>query len=176
MSTPKKCLVIDIEATCWDDGIGPPNPKSDIIEIGLATISLPAKEVIETRSIIVLPTSSKISEFCTRLTTLTPEFVAKYGIPFKDAIRIITEYKADKNMWASWGEYDKNKFVDQCKKEDIEYPFNNIHLNVKSLFAWKYGFNCKLEKAASHIGIEFEGTLHRAVCDSLMTAKILMEL
>ena len=176
MSTPKQCLVIDIEATCWEH-LTPPYPKSDIIEIGITSIAMPDKEVLDSRSIIVIPTNSEISEFCTELTTLTPEYVAKNGIPFEDAIRILrNEYKVHRNMWASWGDFDKNNFCDQCKKETIRYPFNNIHLNVKALFAWRYGFNCSVSKAATYMGMQFEGTKHRGIWDSLMIAKMLMDL
>lgn len=177
MSTPKQCLVIDIECTCWDDGTEPPYQNSEIIEIGLTSVSLPDKVIGESRSIIVLPTKSEISSFCTQLTTLTPNFVTENGIPFRDAIDILKrEYKAHRNMWASWGEYDKNKFRDQCGKEAVRYPFNNIHLNVKSLFAWRYGFNGPLGKCCDHLGIDFEGTAHRGVDDSRMVAKALLAL
>ena len=125
----------------------------------------------------MLPTKSEISSFCTQLTTLTPEFVAENGIPFRDAIDILKrEYKVHRNMWASWGDYDKHKFRDQCGKEAVRYPFNNIHLNVKSLFAWRYGFNGSLGKCCNELGIEFEGTAHRGVDDSKMIAKALLAL
>ncbi len=177
MSTPKTCLVIDIECTCWNDGSGPPYANSEIIEIGITPVSLPGKVIGESESIIVLPKTSEISPFCTQLTTLTPKFVADNGIPFSDAIEILkTKYKVHRNMWASWGEYDKNKFREQCGREAIRYPFNNIHLNVKSMFAWKFGFNGPLNKCCDHLGLEFKGTAHRGVDDSRMISKALLAL
>ena len=107
MSTPKICLVIDIEATCWDkdeDGYFTEKQKqeSEIIEIGITPISMPDKKILESESIIVRPTNSEISEYCTNLTTLTPEFVDEVGIPFDEAIDTLKmKYRADRNMWAS---------------------------------------------------------------------------
>jgi len=181
MSTPKLCLVIDVEATCWEQNPpnGPPSveKKGEIIEIGITPISLPDKKILESEAIIVFPTTTEVSEYCTNLTTLTPEFVAEEGIPFRDAIDILRfKYRADRNMWASWGDYDKNIFQRQCQNEYIRYPFNQNHLNVKAKFCWRFGFNCSLRKATQHMDIPFEGIAHRGVDDSLNIAKVLKEL
>jgi len=182
MSTPKLCLVVDIEATCWEkdtDGYFTDKQKneSEIIEIGITSISIPDKKIVESESIIVLPTKSEISEYCTNLTTLTPKFVAEHGITFWNAIDILWfKYRANRNMWASWGDFDKDIFQRQCQNEGVRYPFNNNYLNVKAKFCWRFGFSCSLGKALGHMDIPFEGTAHRGVDDSLNIAKLLLEL
>lgn len=181
MSTPKMCLVIDLECTCFEKnparGAPTVDKQSEIIEIGVTPISLPDKKILESESIIVWPTTTDISEFCTELTSLTPKFVKENGRPFKDAIAYLKEkYRTDRNMWASWGMYDEQAFRRQCTRENIPYPFNNNHLNVKALYCWKYGSPVGLGRACRERKIEFEGTAHRGVDDSRMIAKILLTL
>jgi inhibitor of KinA sporulation pathway (predicted exonuclease) len=181
MSTPKLCLVIDVEATCWRKNPPSGTPimerQNEIIEIGITPISMPDKEILTSESIIVLPTTTEISEFCTELTSLTPEFVNENGITFRDAIEYMREkYRTDRNMWASWGKYDDQIFYRQCEREHVNYPFNNNHLNVKSLYCWKYGSPSGLGRACRRLNIEFEGTAHRGIDDSRNIARILLEL
>ena len=179
MSTPKLCLVIDVEATCWKDnppsGQAVADRRGEIIEIGITSISLPDKKIVDSESIIVWPTTTEISDFCTELTTLTPEYVQEHGRTFGSAIYYMrAKYRTDRNMWGSWGKYDDKIFARQCEREGVRYPFNNNYLNVKSLFAWKYGFNCRLDKALAHVDISLDGTLHRGIDDSRNIAKILL--
>ena len=181
MSTPKECLVIDLEATCWKDR--PPNEtpekerQNEIIEIGITTVDMKTRKITDSESIIVWPTTTKISEFCTKLTTLTPEFVNANGTTFREAIRYMRDkYDTKRNMWASWGDWDMFAFKRQCEKEGVPYPFNTNHLNVKSAWCWKHGFNCGVGKACNFAGIKFEGTSHRGIDDSKMIAKLLLTL
>lgn len=182
MSTPKLCLVVDLEATCWDkdeDGYFTDKQlhESEIIEIGITSICMEDRLIVGSDSIIVHPTKSEISEYCTNLTTLTPEFVEEEGISFEEAIDILRiKYKVGSNMWASWGDWDKQAFQRQCQDEMVSYPFNNNHLNIKAKFCWRFGRSCGLAKALAHMDIPFEGTAHRGVDDSLNTAKLLLEL
>lgn len=176
MSTPKQMLVIDIECTCWDT-VAPGGPDSEIIEIGITPINMADRTMGTPESIIVLPTRSEISEYCTHLTSLTPDFVSQNGIPYRDAIDLLKiKYRPHRNMWGSWGDFDKNRFIVQSAVEYVQYPFNNAHLNIKSLFTWKYGFSAGLGKACDFLGIQFDGTAHRGVDDSYNIAKVLLEL
>lgn len=189
MSTPQKMLVIDVEATCWKDR--PPNMfeaskrQNEIIEIGITPIDItqtdqwgnivPRLETSE--AIIVLPTTTEISEFCTELTTLTPEFVKIHGMPFGDAIhKLRSKYRSDINLWASYGDYDRQAFERQCKNEGVPYPFNNNHVNVKALVGLRFGEHLGTGKACKKMGFPFEGTRHRGIDDSRNIAKILLGL
>lgn len=179
MSTPKKILVIDVEATCWENL--PPNKfpenRNEIIEIGITQIDIATRTIESSEGILVIPPTTEINAFCTKLTTITPELIAKEGIPFKDAIGILqTKYECNRNVFASWGDYDRTSFVKNCNWNKVEYPFPNMHLNVKSLFAAKNGFNGGVSICAEHYGLTFEGTQHRGVDDSRMIARILLNL
>lgn len=179
MSTPKKILVIDIEATCWKNR--PPNQfpetRNEIIEIGLAVVDIKTKTLEESRSIMVIPPTTEISDFCTELTTITPEMITKDGIPFRDACDILmNEYKSYRQVFASWGDYDRRSFEKNCEWNKVVYPFANMHLNVKTLFAAKYGYNAGQQRCGEDLGITMVGTAHRGVDDAVNIAKILIKL
>lgn len=189
MSTPKKVLVIDIEATCWPHE--PPNMivaekrRNEIIEIGITPINIEKKDASgrvvpvleESEAIIVLPTTTEISEFCTTLTTLTDEFVRANGVPFRDAIELLkTKYRPDVNIWASYGDYDRQAFERQCRNENVPYPFNNNHINVKAVFMKTFGESAGMSRALKMLNLPLEGTHHRGVDDSRNIAKILLAL
>ena len=167
-------LVVDIESTCWKEP--QKDDHSEIIEIGISPIDTKSGNVLVSRSIIVKPEHSKVSEFCTRLTTLTQEDVDS-GISFKDACDILVkEYHSKKYMWASFGHYDRDQFGIQCKRENIEYPFSKGHINIKLLFALKYSLrkDVGMEKALKLLNMPLVGTHHRGVDDSRNVANILL--
>ena len=169
-------LVIDIESTCWEDP--QISELSEIIEIGITPVSTKSGDILEVRDIIVKPEHSKISEFCTKLTTLTQDD-ADSGIPFKDACDILVkQYNSKKYMWASYGNYDKRQFYDQCKRENIEYPFAKAHINVKLLFALKYSLKREvgMDRALKLLGMPLIGTHHRGGDDSRNIASILSKI
>lgn len=171
-------LVIDLEACCWR-GNPPEGQHKEIIEIGIACVDYLSKEIISSESIIVKPEFSEISEFCTELTTLTPEYVLKNGISLKRACEILeNKYFSNKTMWFSWGNYDRTAFEKECFFKKIKYPFGQTHINLKELFAFKYGLKQSpgVSIALKKIGIPFDGTRHRGVDDAINTAKILRHL
>jgi inhibitor of KinA sporulation pathway (predicted exonuclease) len=179
MSTPKFINVVDIEACCWENL--PPNnfpeQRNEMLEIGIIQIDIATKELGEAEGILIIPPTCEISYFCTQLTTITPQLILNEGISFSAAIEILlTKYKSNRNVFASWGDYDRKSFEKNCKWNNVEYPFANMHLNVKSLFAAKFGWNGGVEKCADSLGLTFEGTQHRGVDDSRMIAKILLKL
>jgi len=182
MSTPKSILVIDLEATCWADDEkfdrgANKSYLSDIIEIGITEVDVKSRQIIKSESILVTPSQSEISKFCTDLTGITDDMILERGIPFAEAIqKMRTDYRTDRNIWASWGKYDDKKFYEQCAREKISYPFNNSHLNIKALFAAKFGFNCSCPKASEFLGIEFTGRWHSGEDDSKNAAKILIDI
>jgi len=168
-------IVIDIESTCWE---GQTENISEIIEIGICPLETKSGNILDVRSILVKPEHSKVSEFCTKLTTLTQEDVDS-GIPLKDACDILLkEYDSKRHIWASYGHYDKKQFEEQCKRENIEYPFPKAHINVKLLFALKYSLKRQvgMAKALKLLGLPLIGTHHRGGDDSRNITKILSKI
>jgi inhibitor of KinA sporulation pathway (predicted exonuclease) len=169
-----KILVIDLEATCWE-GEPPPGQKSEIIEIGLCVLDVTSGEREDNPSILVRPTSSAVSDYCTRLTTLTQEEV-EGGISLAEACQTLRdEYQSDKRLWASFGDYDRKQFMRDCRAHGVEYPFGAGHLNVKSLFAAVNNLprEVSLDRAMRMMGWPLIGTLHRGGDDAWNIARLL---
>lgn len=170
-----KILVVDIESTCWE-GKTPPDMESDIIEIGIDLLDVQTGQISDSEGLLIKPERSEISDFCTKLTTITPEMIAESGISFAEGLQILKEkYNAKKRAWASFGAYDLNQFRRQCQVLDMDYPFSPSHLNVKTLFALKSKLNHEVGMATAlkMRQIELEGTHHRGVNDAYNIAKIL---
>ncbi len=169
-----RALVIDVESTCWEHE-PPRGQTSEIVEIGLCVLDLQSLERGERRSIMVRPQMSEVGEFCTRLTGITPEMVAQ-AAPLADALEILRDqYRSDERLFASWGDYDRNQFMRNCRTYDLKYPFGPTHLNIKTLFSAAFGLTCELDldTACARLGITMEGTHHRGVDDAWNVARIL---
>jgi inhibitor of KinA sporulation pathway (predicted exonuclease) len=168
-------LVIDIESTCWEGGFPPRGQSNDVIEIGLVPLELSTGWRLEKRSILVRPERSRVSPFCTKLTTLTQEQVDG-GILFKDACKILEdEYRSAERVWASFGDYDRRQFERQCREQGVRYPFGPTHLNAKTLSAICKGLTTEieLEGALRLWGLPMEGAHHRGHDDAWNVAALL---
>jgi len=170
-----KILVVDIEATCWENK-APEGMKTDIIEIGTCLLDVQTGEITDNRGIMVIPERSTISDFCTGLTTITPGLIEREGVPFKGALNILPdEYLSQSRCWASFGAYDLKQFQRQCSDLGKGYPFGPSHINVKTLFALKnkLGHELGMSGALEMLNIELEGTHHKGKDDARNIAKIL---
>lgn len=175
----KRVLVIDIESTCWE----PPQSKpfsevQEIIEVGIAEVDLNKLYIVHNEGLLVRPTHSKVSKFCTQLTTLTQEQVDK-GLSYKDVCdQLVKVYSSPYRTWASWGDFDRKQFQKDSELNGIKYPFGPRHINIKNLFSVLYGLDEELglDTALKHIGMKLEGTHHRGVDDARNIAKIFIHL
>ncbi|MFD7720438.1 exonuclease domain-containing protein [Streptomyces sp. NPDC059814] len=168
--------VIDIEATCWD-GQPPPGEISEIIEIGLTVVDLGARERLARHRVLVRPDRSAVSAFCTELTGLTGPEVAT-GIPFADACRLLAaEHRAGVRPWASWGDYDRNQFVRQCRATGTPYPFGHRHTNAKIPFTATHGLRKRpgMATALQIAGLPLEGRHHSGADDAWHIAALILD-
>lgn len=169
-----KILVIDLEATCWE-GEPPLGESSEIIEIGLCVLDVATGARTDTQGILVKPERSTLSDYCHRLTTITPEMLED-GLSFIEACALLTEkFDSAHRTWASYGDFDRIKFQQQCEDWGVPFPFGRSHINVKNLFALQQGLpqEVGLQKASALLGIPFEGTIHRGVDDAWNIAAVL---
>jgi len=168
-------LVVDIEATCWEPKTPPEGQTSEIIQIGLCELLLKTQAIDRVLDLIVKPTTSAVSEYCTKLTGLTQDVVDK-GIAYPEASELlIREFKSKKRTWASFGDYDRYMFEKMSKQYDIQYPFGSRHINVKNLaallrlFDKEYGMLGTLDK----LGLIHFGKHHDGLDDAKNIANIL---
>ncbi len=171
-----KIIVVDLEATCWEKSKDrPKNETNDIIEIGVCLLDVRTRQRTEKHSIIVKPERSKVSDFCTKLTTLTQEQVDR-GILFADACKMLREkFYSKQRVWASYGEYDRNQFQKQCQEMSVSYPFGTRHINIKTLFALSRQLpkEVGMGQALEMLNLPLEGTHHRGGDDAWNIAEIL---
>lgn len=166
-------LVVDLEATCWK-GTPPPGEINEIIEVGVCILALDSGKISDKRSILVRPTRSKLSAFCTELTTLTQTQVDQ-GVSFRAACDILKrDYLSETRVWSSWGSFDQRMFYQQCQLFDEPYPFNSTHVNLKKVYSKGRRLKHRpgMREALDQLGLELEGTHHRGADDAYNIARI----
>ncbi|MFJ8966615.1 exonuclease domain-containing protein [Lentzea sp. NPDC102401] len=167
-------LVVDVESTCWE-GTPPAGEISEIIEIGICPIEVATGKRGKRRSILVRPSRSSVSPFCTQLTTLTQADVNE-GLPFAEACAVLRkEFRSDRRVWASYGDYDRKMFERQCADFGVRYPFGPRHVNVKTLFALTHALprEVGMAEAVRIAGHRLDGTHHRGHDDAYNIAGLL---
>src|SRR5882757_5144794 len=160
-------VIIDLEATCWG-GPPPPGETQDLIEIGVCLLETTTLARHDRESILVRPTNSTISPYCTALTTLTAAQVAG-GLSFPEACATLAaRHATSERAWASWGDFDRVLFERQCAREHVPYPFGATHLNVKHFFAVAHALphEIGMMDALRTAAIPHEGTHHRGDDDA----------
>jgi inhibitor of KinA sporulation pathway (predicted exonuclease) len=172
-----RILVVDIEATCWH-GDPPAGQASDIIEIGVCMLDVETLARSNRRSMLVRPTRSTVSEFCTALTSLTQADV-EHGLGFGDACAVLErDYLSRNRAWTSWGNYDRQHFERQCTDLRVRYPFSSSHVNAKTLFALWHRLPRELgmARALALLELPLEGTHHRGGDDAWNIAALVAAL
>lgn len=168
-----KLVVIDLEATCDNPR---PTWESEIIEVGVCLLDLETLEITDSRGILVKPENTPITPFCTSLTTITPELIAREGVSLFEAMCILHEdYKIKERTWASWGDYDRKQLIKDCDAKRFGFPGeNSSHLNIKNLLAIEHGWKAGegLDRALERFKMNLEGTHHRGIDDAYNIARI----
>lgn len=169
-----KIIVADFEATCWPGFDAPEGQTNEIIEIGLCLLNPETGEISDKNSILVKPTESIVSDFCTELTSITQAMVDTDGQLFDDACnRLETEFNARNRMWASWGSWDRLFLMKQCKRRGVRYPFSKKHVNMKRLFGDQTGRRLPFKHAMASAKLDMIGTHHRGHDDAHNSARLL---
>lgn len=165
-----KVVVIDVECTCWEPETPPAGQESEIIEIGVCLLSTQSLEISKPRRIFITPTMSTISEFCTKLTGITPEIIAQKGMTKNAACDILmTEYGMDRRPWAGWGRDEE-----AIRREFYVQP-NGSYINIASLYglAMNADRSIGLTAALNALGEKFDGIRHTGGADAYNAAKVL---
>lgn len=179
MKTTNEIIIIDLEATCWENDRIPAGQKTDIIEIGICELNRTTQAISKKQSIYVIPERSKINKFCTELTGITPQLIEEKGIYFEEACeKIRDEYHSIQLTWAGFGNFDKDQIVEQCDYFGIEKPFSENYINVMYQFKNYNGLHkmMGLKRALKFLNMNFEGNHHSGADDAYNAAKILREI
>lgn len=171
-------VVIDLEATCWGTPEEAEVNTSEIIEIGVCILGALTGDVRNSNSLIVKPEVSTVSQFCTELTSITPEMVSN-GISFEDAMSILKkEYGMRNKVVAGYGNYDQNMLAKECASKGVKSPLGPTYLNISAMATLKLKVNRRLslKRTCEGFDLPFEGQLHRGIDDAVMAAKVLWEI
>ncbi|BAY61600.1 exonuclease RNase T and DNA polymerase III [Calothrix brevissima NIES-22] len=168
-------LIIDLEATCCDAG-SVPRHEMEIIEIGAVILNRTTWEIDSEFQQFIQPVRHpQLTNFCTTLTSIQQQDIAQ-APKFTEAIeklqawlKLFPDY-----IFCSWGNYDKNQFLQDCKYHKIPYPFSSEHINIKEKFSEYLGVSKRfgMAQALEHLGLELQGTHHRGIDDARNIAVI----
>lgn len=167
-----KLIVVDLETTCTNEH--GEQFQNEIIEIGLCIVDMKNLIAEKNLSLYVKPQRSEVTDFCTRLTGITPEDV-KDGLLLPEASDIlINDFQTNQYVWASWGDFDRLIVNRECKQYKARFPFNRQHYNLKAWFGLTYGLPelIGLDQAAKLINQPFLGEHHRGVDDARTAAQL----
>lgn len=175
MSNNPYHLIIDLEATCSNDGLISRN-KTEIIEIGAVMLAEPMLQIVSEFQIFVRPIIYPVlTHFCTELTTIKQQDVDS-APSFKEALELMANWLREFGDFdvCSWGNYDKKQLEQDCLLHGINLPFEMHHRNLKQEFAdflnLKRGMG--LKRALENLGIPLLGTHHRGIDDARAIAQI----
>jgi inhibitor of KinA sporulation pathway (predicted exonuclease) len=168
-------LIIDLEATCSDDE-AVPRQEMEIIEIGAVMQSSRTFEVEGEFQTFIRPVRHPVlTAFCTELTGITQHDVAD-APPFRQAMEEMKEWTGTFGdaLFCSWGDYDRNQFLQDCEYHHFAYPFRSGHRNLKAEFSRHLGLRKRfgLDQAVRHVGLDFEGSHHRGLDDARNIARV----
>lgn len=168
-------LVVDLEATCSDDG-SIAKRAMEIIEIGAVLVCGTSLEPIDEYQTFVRPIrNASLTEFCRSLTSISQTEVDAAPL-FPDVVREMKAwmYGSEPFTFCSWGDYDKHQFQQDCDYHRLPYLMPGGHLNLKTAFSARQGLNKKLgmAQALAHVGLELTGTHHRGIDDARNIARL----
>src|SRR5690242_1861993 len=83
---------------------------------------------------------SELTDFCNALTGLHQHELTE-APSFPEAIQGLKLWMSSfpDSLFCSWGDYDRNQFLQDCEYHRIAYPFPGGHLNLKAEFSLAYG-------------------------------------
>jgi inhibitor of KinA sporulation pathway (predicted exonuclease) len=168
-------LIVDLEATCSNDGVVPRH-EMEIIEIGALMQSSRTFEIESEFQTFVQPVRHpKLTSFCTELTGITQDDLAN-APTYEASLETMKQwmYGFDDSLFCSWGDYDRKQFHQDCGFHRVAYPFRSGHFNLKAEFASTRDMKKKLGigDALRHLGMKFEGCHHRGLDDARNIARI----
>lgn len=166
-------IILDLEATCWE--VGNSIERQEIIEIG-AVEMLPDLSFGRPISMFVKPAREpKLTEFCTKLTSITQADVDA-GLPFETALERFIEWIGPSPFeLCSWSDYDLRQLRVECARRSRPLPaIFERHVDLRALEARRSGgYPVTMAAAMARAGLKFEGVPHRGVDDARNAARLL---
>jgi inhibitor of KinA sporulation pathway (predicted exonuclease) len=176
-------FVVDLEATCGD---GILSRDVEIIEFaGILVDSQwhPVSDGIYER--LIRPEKHRLlTRFCMELTGIAQnelDWSERFSDAFPEFLRWLNlRCSGESVTLASWGEFDRRQLHRQAAENHLPYPFSSTHFNLRMIAARALGLkrNQKqgLAVVCEMLGLNFEGTQHRALADGANALAVAQEL
>lgn len=171
-------LIIDLEATCADDG-SISAECMEIIEVGAVWATLDGEVVDQFQSFVRPSERPHLTVFCRSLTSIEQANIDAAPSWPTVAIRLAEfAQRQSGQCWGSWGSYDRKQIERECSRHGIADPLGALpHKNLKAIFAKRRKIKqVGMTTALQIVGLRLDGTHHRALDDSLNIAKLLPQL
>ncbi len=173
MSGSMRYVIVDLEATCWDDSRS--RDQMEIIEIGAVRLDSNLSVVDEFASFVRPVVEAALSKFCMELTAISQDDVDGADL-FPVVFTRFRQWIGDgPYRLCSWGFYDVGQFRQDCGRHGVEFPsaFEDDHVNIKKEYAaWKGVRPCGMARALRQLDLPLEGTHHRGIDDARNIARI----
>lgn len=178
-ATAARVVIVDLEATCADDG-SVPREEMETIEIGAVVQEVGTYEIAAEFRTFVRPVRHPVlMPFCTNLTGIRQEDLAD-APSYREAIAALRAWLAPfgEVLFCSWGDYDRKQFLQDCAHHGVEYPFGPGHVNLKAEFQRVLGQRRPfgVGQALRRLGLTFEGSPHRGLDDARNIARIVRQM
>lgn len=170
-------LVIDLEATCADDG-SIPSEEMEIIEIGACWTDWDGNVADRFQAFVRPLERPKLTTFCITLIGIQQNDIDTaplFPVVAEALQEFIERHRRPDSIWTSWGAYDRKQIERECIRHGITNPISMEHQNAKRLFAKKQriGKEVGMVMACQLAGLPLEGTHHRGLDDALNIAKLM---
>ena len=170
-----RMLIVDLEATCEEFSNDFDN---ETIEIGAVVVDS-SYATLATFQTFCRPVKNPVlSEFCTRLTTITQADVDQ-AEPFTKVWPAFLEFCNQQGItqWGSWGDYDRKQFSKDVGRHNLAFPdWFAQHSNLKKVFIKSRPGKHKtvgVAKACEMMGVELVPPHHRALSDARSVVAIM---
>jgi inhibitor of KinA sporulation pathway (predicted exonuclease) len=178
-------VILDFEANCLENEIIRPQ---EIVEFPSVIVDAKNCKIVSEFQRYIRPQHTKLTEFCTKLTGITPDVVDQ-GTDFPSAVQ---EYKKwlkengcmERNfILVTCGNWDLGTaFVEQCNLSHTpqylsEQPFDEW-INIKSLFCKLYRVpnSGGMASMMKQRGLEMKGRHHSGIQDCRNLATLFMQM
>ncbi|MED1798398.1 3'-5' exonuclease [Brevibacillus porteri] len=167
-------IILDLEATCWENDR---TKQNEIIEIGAVKLDENLNVVGEFQTFIKPKLNPVLSDFCKSLTSIKQEEVDN-APSFGKAISNFKNWIGNDYYLCSWGFYDKKQFKMDCELHKTPTNWIRNHISIKHQHGKMIGTErgVGMEKALKMLNIPLDGTHHRGIDDARNIAKIFIKI
>ena len=168
-------VLFDLETTCWETNY--PKRNREVIEVGAVILDSFGNEMARFEQIVRPIQHPHLSHYCKSLTGIE-QYEVDSGISFDAFHRAFKHwyesYEEDTRTFVAWGHQDELILTEACEWYRLEPILDGPYLDVKKAFHSinKLEYRIGLLKALKREGLEFEGTHHRALPDTLNLARL----